>query len=541
MTLNRNWFNCVSLRSFALRSPLFALAFRTYFTHYICISTIITMETGSLYQEYVSRMNRIADIRYSSAVLQWDQETYLPPKGAALRGQQIATLSELSHHYFTEESFGNLLKELMSRTDLGEKEKRNVALTYYDYSRQQKLSSEFVRKLSETVNKSYHNWIKARRANDFGFFQPDLSELVSLKKQEANLLGYDYHPYDALLNEFDKGSSVAQLDEAFNRVKEPLKDLLTEIMAASQPDDSLLKQHFPKQQQWDFGMKVLKDLGFDFEAGRQDISEHPFTTNFNSSDVRVTTRIDENDLGNMVWSCIHELGHALYEQGLPANEYGLPLGEAASLSIHESQSRLWENHVGRSIEFCHHYLPVLKQYFPGQLSNVSIEEFYGAINKVQPSFIRTEADEVTYHFHVMIRYELEKRLIEGSIDTKDIPEYWNQHYKDYLGVEVTNDKQGCLQDVHWSHGSFGYFPTYSLGSFYAAQIFTHVSKQIKSFDAEMRFMNVQPLLNWLRNNIHSAGRMYESDELCKRVTGDGLNISYFLDYVLDKYRKIYNF
>jgi carboxypeptidase Taq len=310
-------------------------------------------------------------------------------------------------------------------------------------------------------------------------------------------------------------------------------------MAAPQVDDSFLQQHYPKQQQWDFGMDIIKQLGFDFNAGRQDISEHPFTTSFNAADVRITTRIDENDFSNMLWSCIHETGHALYEQGLPGSGYGLPSGEYASLSIHESQSRLWENNVGRGQAFWeHHYVP-LQQCFPGQLNNISPERFYKGINKVQPSLIRTEADELTYHFHVMIRYELEKLLIEGNLSTHDIPAWWNEQYEKYLGVKVTDDKNGCLQDVHWSHGSFGYFPTYSLGSFYAAQMFAAIEQSKPSLSEDVKNGDTSAILNWLRQNIHQYGRTFKSEELCAKACGGPLDIQYFLRYLLDKYGNIY--
>lgn len=488
---------------------------------------------ASLYQEYKNNMHRIADLRYASAVLQWDQETYLPPKGAYYRGQQIATLSELAHRFFTGKEFGELLGRISEQPGLTIEEQINIHRTKEDFERQQKLPSEFVRKLTETVNRSFHSWIEARKKNEFKIFSPDLEQLVELKLQEAEFLGYEGHPYNALLHEFDRGSTVQLIDKKFEEVSGPLRDLVNKIMQRPQVDDSFLQQHFNKELQWKFGMELLKDLGYDFDAGRQDISEHPFTTSFNSQDVRVTTRIDENDLSNMTWSCIHELGHALYEQGLPADQYGLPLGEAASLTIHESQSRLWENHIGRSREFCETYLPRLQQYFPQQLGAINVDQFYKAINKVSPSFIRTEADEVTYHFHVMIRYRLEKALLEKNIGTNDIPAYWNEQYQQYLGIKVPNDKMGCLQDVHWSHGSFGYFPTYSLGSFYAAHFYQHASKGTSNV------MDTMPVLQWLRRKIHQKGRMHLNEELCREATGETLQMDYFLSYLKHKYDDIY--
>jgi carboxypeptidase Taq len=494
--------------------------------------------TKELYEQYKSKMQRIADVKNASAVLQWDQETYLPKKGAAIRGQQLSTLSEIAHQLFSEEELGNLLNELRARDDLSFTEKRNVELTLEDYQKNKKYTSEFVRKLSDQVNKTFHSWIESRQQNSFSHFQKDLSALVQLKKQETEILGYKDHPYNALLNEYEKGSTVQMLDPIFEELLPKLKDIVGKVMAKPAPDDSFLYQHFPKQQQWEWGIHLIKELNFDFEAGRQDISEHPFSTSFNSNDVRITTRIAENDFGNMTWSCIHEVGHALYEQGLPEDQYGLPAGEACSYSMHESQSRLWENNVGRSFGFCQHYFPELIKYFPEQFKNVTPEQFYQSINKVQPSLIRTEADELTYHFHVYIRYQLEKQLLEGSLQPKDIPAFWKEQYKALLDIDVPDDKQGALQDVHWSHGSFGYFPTYSLGSFYAAQFFAKAQKDINTLDENIACGNFSDLLNWLRTQIHSHGRVYTSEELCKKVTGEPLKVQYFLDYILQKYKLI---
>lgn len=498
-------------------------------------------QASELYQKYLDHMHKVADLRYASAVLQWDQETYLPPKGAAIRGQQIATLSETAHNWFVQDDFGELLEKLCSENELAGDEKINITRTREDYLRQKKCSSAFVRKLSEATTQSFHSWIKARKENNFSFFQEDLSVLVALKKEEADLLGYEQHPYDALLDDHDKGSTVAQLDPLFSALTKPLKELLEKIKNASAIDNSILTQHYPSTAQWDFGMQIIKDLGYDMEAGRQDIAEHPFSINFNNKDVRITTRIDENDLGNMLWSCIHEVGHALYEQGLPDGQYGLPLGEAASYTIHESQSRLWENHVGRSEGFINHYFPLFKKYFPEQLKNTEARDLYKAINKVAPSLIRTEADELTYHFHVMIRYEVEKLLIGGDLNTKDIPAYWNEQYEKFLGVKVPDDKTGCLQDIHWSHGSFGYFPTYSLGSLYACQFYHSAKKELPDLDHAIANGSFNTLLNWLRSKVHAEGRRYTSGELCQKMTGETLQPTYFLAYLLGKYSNIYHF
>jgi len=492
------------------------------------------------YDQYKTALQKIADVKYASAVLQWDQETYLPPKGADMRGRQIATLAEIAHQQFTDPALGALLKALNEAEGLDEKQKRNVELSLEDYKRATKFSSSFVRELSEAINKSFHAWIQARKENDFKVFEPSLDALIQLKKKEANIIGYTAHPYDALMNDYDKGLTVAITDKVFNELRPQLLALLDKIKAAPQVENSFLHQPFNKTKQWELGMELLKRMGFDFEAGRQDISEHPFTTNFNHADVRVTTRIDENDLGNMAWSCIHEGGHALYEQGLPGEAYGLPLGEYCSLSIHESQSRLWENNIGRGLPYWQHNYPLVKHLFPEALSAISMEDFYKGINKVQPSLIRTEADELTYHFHVMIRYEIEKMLIGGTLATKEIPAYWNELYGKYLGVTVPSDKLGCLQDVHWSHGSFGYFATYSLGSLYAAQFYDTILKKNPSLEAEIGSGDTVNLLKWLRGNIHQYGRFYPSEELCKKATGATLSSSYFMEYATKKFSGIYS-
>lgn len=491
------------------------------------------MNSRELYDSYRDKMQRIADVKYAAAVLQWDQETYLPSKGAAARARQLATLSEAAHEMFTHEQLGVLLMQLHEANDLTDIQKNNVALSLEEYQKQKKFTPAFVREMSESVSAAFYAWIDARKQNSFNVFQPALDKLVSLKKREADLLGYETHPYNAMLNEYEKGATVTMLDKLFEDITQPLKDII-QSRRQETVDDSFLHKIYPKQQQWNWGMYLVKELGFDLEAGRQDISEHPFTTNFSAKDVRITTRISENDFSNMTWSCIHEAGHGLYEQGLPDGEYGLPSGEYASLSIHESQSRLWENCVGRGRAFWLFYLNKLKEFFPEQLNGIESEQFYKAINKIQPSLIRTEADEVSYHFHVKIRYLIEKELLSGTLNTKDIPERWNQLYKENLDVDVPDDKSGCLQDVHWSHGSFGYFPTYSLGSFYAAQFYAKAVNDIDGLENMIGNGNLKPLLQWLRINIHQYGKRYKSEELCLKVTGNTLDFNHFIFYLMSK-------
>jgi len=497
------------------------------------------MKSNNAYELYVQKMRKIADVRNSISLLNWDKEVNLPTKGNNARSRQSATLSGIAHEMSIDKELGNLLSTLHHGNHLGERERRNVELSYEDYQKSTKYSTNFVIRLSETTSEAYHAWIKARQENDFSFFKEPLAKLVEVKREEADLLGYKAHPYDALMDMFEPGANVADTDVLFKDVREQLVDFVRRIREKQQVDDSFMRKFYAKDKQWELGLKMLRDMGYDFNAGRQDISEHPFTTNFAATDVRVTTRIDEHDFGNMLWSCIHEGGHALYEQGLPEDQYGLPLGNYLSLGIHESQSRLWENNVGRELPYWKANYPHLQKTFPENLNDVDLMDFYKAMNRVNPSFIRTESDELHYHFHILIRYEIEKGLIEGSLEASDLREIWNDKYKEYLGVEVPDDKHGVLQDIHWSHGSFGYFPTYSMGSFYAAQFHKQAQKDIPNLLEKTAKNDHADLLAWLREKVHQHGRFYTADELCKRITGEKLNFRYFMEYAEEKYSGIY--
>lgn len=494
----------------------------------------------SLYEQYKDLTQKAADLQFASAVLGWDQEVYMPPKGFAMRGRQMATLATQAHEIMTGDAYNNILQQLATATDLTQEQQDNVRLGLEDYEKNKKLPSSFIDAITKQTSASFDAWMQARKENNYSIYEPELAKMIALKKQQAELYGYAAHPYDSLLDDYEKGITVAILDPVFEKVKQDLPPLINKMKQAQQVNNEFFHQHFPKQQQWDFSIDVLKQMGYDFEAGRQDYSEHPFTTSFATTDVRITTRVDENNFASLLWSSIHEGGHALYEQGLPEDEYGMPLGNAASLGIHESQSRLWENCVGRSKAFWTFFYPRLQQYFPSQLGSVSLNEFYKGVNKVQPSLIRTEADEVTYHFHVMIRYEIEKGLIEGRISTKELPQVWNNMYQQYIGISSPDDKQGILQDVHWSHGLFGYFPTYSLGSFYAAQFFEQAGKDINGLQAQIENGELANLLQWLRKHIHQYGRRYRSEELCQKTTGRGLDFTSFMNYINNKYAEVYD-
>ena len=500
----------------------------------------MTSNTADLYNEYESLMQKAADINNAAAVLEWDQETYMPPKGAERRGRQLATLASQAHDILTGSRLEELLQALSLSNDLNDIQKANVALSLKDHSKNKKLPSSFVEALSRQSSECFNAWIEARQKNDYSVFAPSLAKMIALKQEQARLYGYTDHPYDALLDDYEPGATVAMLEPVFAKIRAQMPPLLEKIKSVQQVSNDCFHKTFPKQQQWDFSEFFLRKMGYDLEAGRQDYAEHPFTTSFSGNDVRITTRVDEHNYASLLWSTIHEGGHALYEQGLPDEQYGLPLGAAASLGIHESQSRLWENCVGRGANTWQYFFPALQSYFPDQLKDVSTADFFKAMNRVEPSLIRTEADEVTYHFHVMIRYEIEKGLMENSIDPKDLQKVWNSLYEKYLGITPPDDVKGILQDVHWSHGSFGYFPTYSLGSFYAAQFFAQAHKEIAGLNEQLCAGEFQPLLLWLREKIHKHGRRYTSEELCELVTGNKLDTSYFMRYVTAKYDTVYS-
>ncbi len=485
-------------------------------------------------------MRKIADVYLSSAVLHWDQEIYMPPKGALYRAQQLSTLAGIAHELAVKEDFGELLSELSNDTTLSVEEAKNVKESYKEYKKRKRYTTEFVELMSTTVSEAFQAWQKAKKDNDFNSYAPYLEKIVDLKRRECSIIGYTDHPYDALLDQYEPGAKTKDIEKLFEQVKDKLVDFVQEIAEKPQNDESFMFEHYDGDKQWDFSLELLKQMGYDFEAGRQDKSSHPFTIHFNPLDVRVTTRVNENDINEIIWSTIHEGGHALYEQGLKQENYGLPSGEYISLGIHESQSRLWENNVGRSLPYWKSNFDLLQKKFPENLNKVNVEDFYKAMNIVKPSLIRTSADELTYHFHVIIRFELEKALIEGSIQVKDLPELWNEKYKAYLNIDVPNNTKGILQDVHWSHGSFGYFPTYSIGSFYAAQFYAKAKQDLVNLEKNIEQGNMDELLQWLRENIHKHGKLFSAEELCIKVTGEKLNFNYFMDYARKKYTNLYN-
>ncbi len=492
------------------------------------------------YETFIAQSKKIFVLYSANGVLGWDHEVYMPANGAALRAEQQSVLSGIAHELKTNPEYIQIIQELLNDKTLNEAEKCNVRETWKGIDRSRKFSKEFVENLSRVISESFSAWHQAKTENKFEIFAPHLEKLVEIKKEEAKIVGYKNHPYDALIDEYEPGATVEKLDILFKDVKEQLVDFTKQIFAKPKPNDAFFFGEFPHEAQHDFCKQLVTEMGYDFNCGRMDVAPHPFCIGFSPLDTRITYRYKTSDLSEIIWSITHEGGHALYEQGMNPEYIGLPAGSAVSLAIHESQSRLWENNVSRSKEYWQHYMPVLQKYFPGKLDQVSGIDFYQACNKVEPSFIRTNADELTYHFHIMIRYGIEKQLMEGSISVNDLPKIWNESYKNYLGIEVPSDSMGCLQDVHWAHGSIGYFPTYSLGSFYAAQFFDAAKRDIPSLKEDMGKGKFNGLREWLRANIHQHGMIFTADELCKRVSGESLNFSHFMKYAKEKYAEIYS-
>ncbi len=496
-----------------------------------------------------SKLLDIQHLKDAAALLSWDQETYMPSGGGHTRAEQLATLQTLAHAKFVAPEIEDLLLHHIDPTTglanteaIDDASKALLRETWRDFSRAKKLPSDFVNRLERECSLAQQVWAEARRRDDFMHFLPNLQTVIALKFEEIDYIGYDDSPYDALLDTYEPGATVAHLQPLFATLRHGLLELLKHVReAASPPDDRILFQAYDEQQQLAFGKLALHGMGYDFNRGRLDLSAHPFTTSFHPTDVRVTTRVFEKNLPSCLFSCIHEGGHGLYEQGLPQEQYGTPLGEAISLGIHESQSRLWENNVGRSKAFWTHFFPSLQQHFPSQLGAISLDAFHAALNRVKPSLIRVEADEVTYNLHIMVRFEIELALIEKRVGVKDLPGLWREKMQEYLGIAPERDAEGVLQDVHWSLGALGYFPTYTLGNLYASMFFQQACQDISALETEIQRGHLLSLKDWLNRNIHQYGRQYSSTDLLHRITGRALSVEPFLSYLQTKIGDIYGF
>ena len=496
------------------------------------------MITNNAYTQLVKLRQQLADIGSAAAVLSWDQEVLMPEGASARRARQLATLAELQHQ-MTVEQLPTALAAAREQSGLTHEQQLNLAQLARDLERQQKLPGSFVAELTETTSRAQRVWEGARSRNAFAEFEPWLTKIVELKRREADYYGYADHPYDALLDSYEPGVKTAAVTARFAQLRPRLQTLLNQVRRRPQVDDSFLHQPLSQTDQLAFAADILRAMGYSFQHGRQDLSAHPFCTSFGPEDVRITTRYKERDFTFLVYSSIHEGGHALYEQGLNPEQYGMPWGEACSLSIHESQSRLWENNVARSLGFWQHWFPRLQQLMPDGLRGKGPEEVFRAVNRVEPSLIRIEADELTYHFHIIIRFELEQALVKGDLQVKDLPAVWNERYRDYLGVQVPGDAQGVLQDVHWSLGAIGYFATYSLGSLYSAQLLAQAELDLGSLETKWAAGEFAPLRSWLQGKIFDHGRLYTSEELCKLATGRELSIEPFVEYLTRKLTRVY--
>lgn len=487
-------------------------------------------------------LGEIMDLRAAAAVLSWDQETYMPPGAVEARASQISTIQSLAHQKFTSDEVGRLLEDLepiAGEMDPLSVEAALVRVVRRDFDKAQKLPASLVARLAQSVSRGKQAWKEARENDNFGRFEPHLQTLIDLNIEKAEAYGYEDRLYDALLNEYEPGMRTAQVEEIFTELRKELVPIVEAIANAPSVNDAVLHQRFDKDLQWEFGMEVIKDFGYDLKRGRQDVSPHPFTTSFSITDVRITTRFAEDFLNPGLFGTLHEAGHALYEQGVDLSLERTPLADGTSLGIHESQSRLFENLVGRSRPFWQRYYPRLQSVFPSQLEGVSLETFYKAINKVEPGLIRVEADEVTYNLHIMLRFELENAMLEGKVSTGDLPSLWVQKMGEYLGIKPKTDSEGVLQDIHWSLGAFGYFPTYALGNLMSTQIFEQAGRELDDVDEKIAEGNFAELLDWLRAKIHRHGRKMDAAQILENATGEGLSAKSWLSYVRRKFGQIY--
>lgn len=495
-------------------------------------------------QELKNRLTEIQDVGASMAVLGWDQSTYMPPGGANGRGRQLATLEKIRHEMLISPEIGRLLDDLQPYAEKLPYDSDDAALLRVarrQYEEAVKVPPEFSAEFTRHISDTFMLWAQARPENDFKKVLPNLEKTLDMSRELSNYFPGYRHIADPLINFADYGMSAQQVRAVFSQLRAQLVPLVEAITAQEPADDSCLLQHYPEDQQLAFGLNIIKQYGYDFERGRQDKTHHPFMTSFNIGDVRITTRVKENDLSEALFSTLHEAGHAMYEQGINPIYDGLPLADGTSAGVHESQSRLWENIVGRSRAFWEFYYPQLQQAFPQQLGKVSLETFYRAINKVQRSLIRTDADEVTYNLHVMIRFDLELDMLEGKLAIKDLPEAWDARYKSDLGVVSPEIKNGVMQDVHWFGGAIGgAFQGYTLGNIMSAQFYEAALKAHPNIPAQIGCGEFDTLHGWLKDNIYQHGHKFTASELLQRVTGQDLTIEPYIRYLRTKYGELYD-
>jgi carboxypeptidase Taq len=496
------------------------------------------------YNRLIDIQKEVSLIESCSSLLQWDQETYMPAGGTGHRAGQLALLARIAYERFTHSEVGKLLslcEKSEPAAEPGSIESVNVREIRRKYDKTVKLPKRLVEELAKTTVLAHAAWIEARQNSTFETFRPWLEKIIALKREQAQALGYRQSPYDPLLDEFEPGETESSLIPLFDKLRRGLVPLIEKIVdSPNQPDTSFLASEFPVERQREFGEAAAACMGFDFHRGRLDEVVHPFCTGIGPGDTRITTSYDSSGFSRAFFGILHETGHGLYDQDLDQEHHGTPVGESISLGIHESQSRMWENFVGRSRPFWKHFFPKAAEIFPQALGDVTFDMFVRAVNQVQPSYIRTESDEVTYNLHIILRFELERLLISGELAPADLPQAWNERFRDFMGLEVPDDSRGCLQDTHWSCGYFGYFPTYSLGNMYAAQFFAQAKRDIPELESSISRGEFGDLLEWLRENIHRHGRLFSAGELVERVTGEPLSTKPLLDYLHRKFSALYN-
>jgi len=484
----------------------------------------------------------VADLNHVQALLGWDQQTYMPQGGNEARGNQLATIGKITHQKLTSDEIGTLLSDLEKEFEGADPDSDDLHLlkvTRHDYDQATRVPSDFVAEFAVVTSKAFEAWVEARGKSDFSIFQPHLDKVVELNQRYVSFFPPADHPYDVLLDQFERGMKTADVKAIFEALRPQQVELLKAIAEKPQVDDSFLHGDYDEQKMWDFSEVIAGKFGYDWERGRQDKSAHPFTTNFSINDVRITTRFEEDNPTVMLFSTMHETGHGLYELGSNQAYERTPLAGGASLAVHESQSRMWENLVGRSLPFWEYFYPEFQKLFPERVGNVDLETFYKGINKVESSLIRVNADEATYNMHIMLRLELEIGMIEGTVRVKDLPEIWNAKMDDYLGIVPPNDAKGVLQDVHWSGGMLGYFSTYALGNLISAQLWEKITADIPDLSDQFRKGEFGALLAWLREKIHVYGAKYEPQELVQRVTGSKIDSAAYVRYLKQKFSDIY--
>lgn len=498
---------------------------------------------SNAYAQLQNRLGEVDDLNRAGALLAWDQETYMPRGGITARADQLATLSRVAYMLFINDDTRRMIDAAATETAHLPYESDAASLVrvaHRDFEQTAKLPVEFVTEFTRLTAQARVSWAEARHQNQFALFQPDLEQIVTMVRQQADYLGYRDHPYDALLDLYEPDMRAAQVRTLFTELRTGLHPLVELVKANPHAvDDSLLHLDYDPATQLKLSEQILRTIGFDFACGRQDLAIHPFCTAFGPSDVRLTTRVAANELQQGLYGSLHEMGHGLYEQGFPATLARTSLANGASLGFHESQSRMWENLVGRSRDFVHYFFPLIRDTFPAQLAHANEEAFFRAVNRAKPSFIRVEADELTYNLHILLRFELELWLVDGTLKVADLPAAWSEQMQALLGVTPPTHAQGVLQDVHWSGGMIGYFPTYTLGNVIAAQLFNRAKLDIPDLESQFAVGQFGGLLGWMRTNLHVHGRKFTPVELLQRITGGGLDAKPYLTYLRDKCNALY--